>query len=153
MKDHIVRFVATGAYSGYSPIVAGTIGSIPPLLIAYFLVAGNLPLLALVAVLTTTISVWSAGEAERLFGHDSKSIVIDEWAGMFITLLFVPLTLKYYLIAFLAFRFFDVVKLWPAGAAEKLPRGWGVTFDDVFAGVQANISVQLYLVIMNKFGW
>ncbi len=148
VKDAIVKALATGFYVGYSPITAGTVGSIPPLLIAYFLIGENLPLLGAVALFTTLLSIWVAGEAEELFGHDSKSIVSDEWAGMFITLLFVPLSPWNYFMCFIAFRFFDVIKLWPANVAEKLPRGWGVTLDDVVAGIQANLAVQVTLIAM-----
>lgn len=152
MKKALVTLVATGLYTGYSPVVAGTVGSIPPLLIAYFLIGDNLLYLSLAALVTTLISFWAAGEAEGVFGHDSKKIVIDEWAGMLITLLFLPVTIKVYLIAFAAFRFFDVIKLWPAGAAERLPGGFGVTTDDIVAGIQANLAVQLYLYLMRLWG-
>jgi phosphatidylglycerophosphatase A len=151
VRDAIIKALATGFWVGYSPITAGTVGSIPPLLIAYFLIGANLTLLAAVALFTTLLSIWVAGEAEELFGHDSKSIVSDEWAGMFITLLFVPVSPMNYLIAFVAFRFFDVIKLWPASAAEKLPRGWGVTLDDVVAGIQANLAVQLTLLALARW--
>ncbi len=150
-KDAIVKALATGFWVGYSPITAGTVGSIPPLLIAYFLIGDNLMLLGAIALFTTLLSIWVAGEAEELFGHDSKSIVSDEYAGMFITLLLVPISPTNYLIAFVAFRFFDVIKLWPASAAEKLPRGWGVTLDDVVAGIQANIAVQLTLLALARW--
>ncbi len=152
MKRTLVKIIATGLYTGYFPVAAGTIGSIPSLLIAYFIIGDNLLYLSLAALVTTLISFWAAGEAESIFGHDAKKIVIDEWAGMFIALLFLPLTIKVYLIAFVAFRFFDVIKLWPAGAAERLPRGWGVTADDIVAGIQANLAVQLYLYLMRIWG-
>ncbi len=148
LKDGIIKALATGFYVGYSPITAGTVGSIPPLLIAYYLIGDNLLLLGAVALFTTLVSIWVAGEAEELFGHDSKSIVSDEWAGMFITLLFVPLSPLNYFMCFIAFRVFDVIKLWPANVAEKLPRGWGVTLDDVVAGIQANLAVQGILIAM-----
>lgn len=151
MKDHLIRALATGFYCGYSPVVAGTVGSIPPVLIAYFLIGDNLSTLAIVAALTTVLSVWVAGEAEELFGHDSKSIVSDEWAGMFITLLFIPFSAQNYLLCFVLFRIYDVIKLWPAGAAEKLPGGWGVTLDDVVAGVQANLTAQILIIAWSRF--
>jgi phosphatidylglycerophosphatase A len=66
--------------------------------------------------------------------------------------LFVPFGFVNYLIAFAAFRFFDVVKLPPAAQAERLPGGWGVTMDDVAAGVHANILVQIYLIITSAVG-
>ena len=111
VRHRVVEFLATGAYSGYSPVVSGTVGSIPPLLIAYFVIQGDTQILAITALITTIISVWAAGEAESFFGHDSKKIVSDEWAGMFIALLFVPFSLVAYAISFFAFRFLDVVKI------------------------------------------
>ncbi len=70
-------------------------------------------------------------------GHDSRYIVIDEWAGMLIALIGVAPAPVPYLWAFLFFRFFDVVKAFPARRMERLPRGYGVVMDDVVAGLQA----------------
>lgn len=89
------------------------------------------------------ISVWSATKGEEIFGKDGRQIVIDEVTGMAISLLFVPKETESYVIAFLLFRFFDVVKPPPARAAEELRGGWGVTLDDVIAGVYANVSLHM----------
>ncbi len=150
MKDKFVRLVATGVYSGYSPLIPGTVGSIPAWLIAFLLIRGHTPILVAVTVVTFCVSVWSAGKAEQAMGHDAKKIVIDEWVGMFLALLFIPYSLGNYLIAFFAFRAFDVIKLPPAAQAEKLPGGWGVTMDDVFAGIQANVVTQLVIIILSR---
>ncbi len=146
MKQFVVKIVATGLYFGYSPLIPGTTGSIPAWLIAFFLIGGNQVALTIAVVVTFFLSVWSAGEAEKLFGHDAKKIVMDEWIGMFLTLLFVPYSLENYVIAFIAFRVFDVIKIPPAAQAERLPSGWGVTMDDVIAGVQANVATRLILM-------
>jgi phosphatidylglycerophosphatase A len=151
MKDRFIRVVATGIYSGYSPLVPGTVGSIPAWLIAFFLIRGHTPILIVVTVVTFCISVWSAGKAEQTLGRDAKKIVIDEWAGMFLALLFVPYSFGNYLIAFFAFRAFDVIKLPPAAQAERLPGGWGVTMDDVVAGIQANVLTQLVIIAIGRF--
>lgn len=145
MRDTIVTAVATGIYTGYTPIWAGTFGTIPPALITLFLIRNNLPLALAAAVVSIGVSVWAAGQAEKMFGHDSKKIVIDEWAGWFVTALYIPVTWQHVLIAFVAFRFFDVVKLWPARQLENLPAGWGVTMDDVAAGVQACIAAHIVI--------
>jgi len=103
-----------------------------------------------VTVVTFCVSVWSAGKVEQKLGHDAKKIVIDEWAGMFLALLFVPYSFSNDLIAFFAFRAFDVIKLPPAAQAEKLPGGWGVTMDDVVAGIQANVVTQLVIIALTR---
>lgn len=139
MNINLVKFIATGCYSGLIRPYPGTWGTIPAWLIAYFLIQGNLFILLAVSFATLLISIWSSGAAETVYGHDARRIVIDEWAGMFVTLLFVEYSLTNYIIAFIAFRAFDVIKLPPASQFEKLPRGWGITMDDIAAGAYANI--------------
>ncbi|MBN1211583.1 MAG: phosphatidylglycerophosphatase A [candidate division Zixibacteria bacterium] len=151
MKKGLVIFLATGIYSGFFPIVAGTIGTIPAWLIVFFLIGDNPLALGILSAVTFVVSVWSAGEAEKMFGHDAKKIVIDEWAGMFLTLLFIPFSLANYLIAFFAFRFFDVAKIPPASQAEWLPRGWGITLDDIIAGIYANILTRVIIYFIDKY--
>jgi phosphatidylglycerophosphatase A len=148
MKNWITKAVATGLFTGYFPWVAGTIGTIPAWFIAFFIIRGNPALLSAVTAVTFLVSVWVSSLAEGLLGHDSKKIVIDEWAGMFVSLLFVPYSLNAYLVAFVAFRLFDVLKIPPAAQAERLPRGWGVTADDIVAGIQANILTQIVVLFI-----
>jgi phosphatidylglycerophosphatase A len=71
---------------------------------------------------------------------DPSIIVIDEIVGMWIALLFLPKTVPVMIIAFFAFRFFDIVKPQPARSLERIPNGWGIMLDDVVAGVYANIA-------------
>jgi phosphatidylglycerophosphatase A len=148
MKKILVTLLATGFGTGYAPVASGTIGSIPPWLMAYFLVANNQLALAIVTLVSSVVSIWVAGQAENYFGHDSKKIVIDEWAGMFFTLLFIPFSLTNYAIAFFVFRALDVIKIYPARQSESLPGGWGVTMDDVIAGVQSNIVTRIIIFIV-----
>jgi len=145
MKDILVKTVASGFYSGYLRPFPGTWGTIPAWLIAYYAVRGQTPFLLALAIVTILASVWAAGRAEKIYGHDGRTIVIDEWAGMFVALLFVPCTPGNYIAGFLAFRIFDVVKIPPARQLERLRGGWGVTADDIIAGIQANITIQILL--------
>ena len=145
MKDILVKAVATGFYSGYLRPFPGTWGTIPAWLIAYYAVRGDTPILAALTVVTVFVSIWAASQGEKIFGHDGRKIVIDEWAGMFVTLLFVPYTPGNYIAGFLAFRILDVAKIPPARQSEKLRGGWGVTADDIIAGLQANIVIQILL--------
>ena len=151
MKRFLVTALATGFGTGYTPFASGSVGSIPPWLIAYFIIKNDQLTFAIVTVVSIMISIWIAGEGEKYFGHDSKKIVIDEWAGMFVTLLFIPYSLTNYLIALVAFRALDVIKIFPARQAEQLPGGWGVTMDDVVAGVQSNLATFLIIYLLAKF--
>lgn len=150
MPAFLIRFLATGFYTGLSPSIPGTTGTVPAWLLLWFFLPVDVVTQVIVLVVIVGVSVWLATEAEEIFGHDSKKIVIDEWAGMMIAVLFLPHTLTAYLLAFGAFRLFDVIKLWPAAQLEKLPSGWGVTMDDVAAGVQANILVQIIILIIAR---
>lgn len=143
--ERIAVCVATGLYSGFFPIVAGTVGTIPAWLIAYFGFRGDQTLIVSASVVFFVLSVWSAGVGERLWGHDPKKIVMDEWAGMLVAVIALPHTLTAYIVAFFAFRFFDVAKVPPAAQAERLRGGWGITMDDIIAGVYANIFTRLIL--------
>lgn len=148
MYQKFALAVATGLYSGYLRPFSGTWGTIPAWALAYFVTGTHTIWHIAATTVLLFISVWAAGEAEKTLGQDAKSIVIDEWAGMFVSVLFVPVSLTNYIIAFVAFRFFDVVKLPPSAQFERLPGGWGVTMDDIAAGVHACIVVHAYLWIM-----
>jgi phosphatidylglycerophosphatase A len=145
MKSRLIKFAASGLYFGYSPVVPGSTGTIPAWVIGYFLIRGDLYWLIAAAISSTFISIWISGKAELILGHDAKKIVIDEWAGMFIALILIPFSLLNYVIAFGSFRALDAVKFFPARSAERLPRGWGVTADDVVAGIQANLLTRLVI--------
>ena len=81
--------------------------------------------------------------------HDPSKIVIDEWVGQWISLLFLPITLINAVIGFILFRFFDISKLKPISYMEKIQGGWGIMLDDVLAGLLTLIilySVNHYLL-------
>jgi phosphatidylglycerophosphatase A len=81
-----------------------------------------------------------ATAVERIMNErDPRPFVLDECLGMVLSLLFVQLTLVNTIIAFLLFRFFDVVKPYPCRRMEKVPHGWGVMLDDVVAGLYAGL--------------
>lgn len=91
----------------------------------------------------TAIGIWSANSVESVWGVDSNKIVIDEFAGMCISLLFIPVAIRYVIIGLILFRFFDIVKPLFIWKAESLPAGWGVMADDVMAGFYTNLLLQV----------
>lgn len=138
-KRDIGYWVAVGFGSGLSPIVAGTVGTIPAWLGVYVWAQISPPSvveLIIASIIVTLIGFWAATRAEAVLeDHDPKVVVIDEWAGMLIALIGVPPALSSYLWAFLFFRIYDVIKPPPARQAERLPAGYGVVMDDVVAGL------------------
>ena len=94
----------------------------------------------LAAVLAVTVAGrWAADvDAARSGADDPGEVVIDEVAGQWLALVPVALDLRLYAVAFLAFRFFDIVKVWPAGWLDRnLKGGWGIMLDDLAAGIYA----------------
>lgn len=133
-----VLLITTWFGSGLSPIAPGTMGSLAALPPAWLLVeaAGPVGLFwGIMAVLgvgfaASHLHMVKTGET------DPPSIVIDEVAGQWITLLIAPLDPMAYLAGFLLFRFFDIAKVWPANWIDRsMPGALGVMLDDVVAGV------------------
>ncbi len=130
-------WLATGFFSGLSPIAPGTAGSLLTLVILWFLHLSFVSLL-LLGLLCFFLGVWSSGEvAARMAQKDPQLIVIDEMAGMILALVAAPRSLVGYGLAFVLFRFFDIRKPFPVKLAEKAPSGWGIMLDDMAAGLYA----------------
>jgi phosphatidylglycerophosphatase A len=107
-------------------------------------------LLSISTIVIIAIGIWSAGEVEKDWGKDSSRIVIDEAAGMCVSLLFLPSALKYIVTAFILFRFFDIAKPLFIRRLEKLPLGWGVMADDLLSGIYTNLIMHV-IVLSNLF--
>lgn len=140
--------VATLFGAGRSPIVPGTAGTLAALPLA-IAAQRHLPawwFLAAAAGLAL-LGVWASGvTARHLARHDPGPVVIDEAAGLFVTLLFQPPWARpflFYSLAFVLFRAMDIIKPPPARGAERLPGGWGIVMDDLIAGVYANLALRL----------
>jgi len=103
-------------------------------------------------VLFTLFSVKISTICEERFGHDHKSIVIDEVVGYLFSVIFLPKTLMIAVYALILFRIFDIGKPMFIHRIQRLPKGWGVVCDDVLAGIYVNIIIQiLYRVKPNIF--
>ena len=99
-------------------------------------------MLLVVVLAVILIGTWAAQDAERsLGGKDPGAIVIDEVAGMAVSVLAVPLTPAVLAVAFVLFRVFDIVKPYPANELQRLRGGVGVMIDDLVAGVYALLLV------------
>jgi phosphatidylglycerophosphatase A len=102
------------------------------------------------ALLAVAIGIPAATQVSRASGiKDPQFVVIDEVAGQFIALVFVPVSWQSLLAAFILFRGFDMVKPPPLRRLEKLPEGVGIVVDDVGAGLYALAVMQILL----HFGW
>jgi phosphatidylglycerophosphatase A len=143
----IASIIATAGGIGFLRKGAGTVAAVAFCIIWYFFPIGYVyQVLILVALLAA--GTWSATRMETVWEHDSNRIVIDEVAGMMITLAFLPNEGAYIITGCVLFRFFDIVKPLGIGRAELLPRGLGVMADDVLAGIYAHLILQA--IVMAK---
>lgn len=140
-----IRCIGSGLYSGKSPVAPGTAGSLVGLACFIFIPGFSGWILFSAIVLFFFIGVWAATEIEKVEGHDAGFITIDEVVGMWISLLFLPSAGLWTAVvpAFLLFRIYDILKPFPAGRSQNLSGGWGVMTDDVFAGIYANLTLQI----------
>jgi len=147
MKDALATVVATGLGAGYAPIAPGTAGSLVG--VALFWAVHHLPLAgqAAATLLVFAAGVAAAGHVARRLGiEDPRLVVADEVAGMWVSLLGLPLTAATAAAGFVLFRAFDVFKPYPARDLERLPGGWGIMCDDVMAGIYANLMLRAGLL-------
>lgn len=145
MRIHhrIVDLLASCGYSGWSPVAPGTCGTAVALLVAILvLMFGTLTslLAAAIALGSSIIGVYVSEQALQLqlYGEGRKDpgqVVIDEFAGYFWSLVLVPPSAMYLVLAFFIFRAFDILKPFPISWLERLPGGWGIMLDDIAAGM------------------
>jgi phosphatidylglycerophosphatase A len=149
---HPAALLATWFGSGRLPKAPGTWGTLAALPVAILIaeLAGRHALI-LATLLVAAGGLWAshrylaAGDRAASGDHDPGEVVIDEAAGLWLTLWVLPFAWPYYLYAFLAFRLFDIAKPWPIRLLERrLPGAWGVMADDLLAGLYAWV---LYAVL------
>lgn len=106
---------------------------------------------AVLVVLATAVGIPAATRVARDAGREDPGfIVIDEVAGQWLALLFVPPLWTNALVAVLFFRFFDILKPWPIRRLEALPEGTGIMADDLAAGLLALVCTQVSLGLLQK---
>ncbi len=138
--NFLIKLIASGLGTGYFPIAPGTAGSALAVGVAFFFRPWWNPAGALVLSGACFLAgVHCANRAERFWGHDNGKIVIDEMAGMFLSLAFLSLNWTSLLAAFSIFRLLDIIKPPPARQLERLRGGWGVMVDDIVAGAYTAI--------------
>jgi len=152
MKDSDLKFVVSALGLGYLPVCPGTWASLgaaaaQALLVTFAPPAVVVPIMVAAIAVSFALGMALTPWAEQHFGKkDPRQFVLDEVAGQWLACLwFVPVgggevpPWQYSVIAFFVFRLFDIVKPPPIRRIEKLPAGWGVMLDDVFAGVYAAV--------------
>lgn len=151
--DRVIVAIATGLYSGMISKAPGSWGSAFAMIPWYFcrnLSFVNYLILLLVLLVVGTLA---AGSAEKILDQpDPGCIVIDEIAGIFITLTLAPNHPLAWVIGFLLFRLFDIIKPFPVSWLDShLHGGIGIMMDDVAAGIYSLVCLQLIWLVVEKF--
>lgn len=134
LVDRLALLVATAGGIGNAPIAPGTVASFIALLVVWALPFSPLGL-ALTLLLVVAIGGWAADRVERLLAtKDPGRVVIDEVAGMLLSVVALPRSFGLLLAAFLLFRLLDILKPFPIRQSESLPGGLAIMLDDLIAG-------------------
>lgn len=141
------KLFASGIYAGYVPAASGTLGSAIAAAL-YFIPGFESPfIIGSVILIVFVFGIKASSIMEKYYGHDPAEVTIDEMMGMWIALFLLPKTTSIVLAAFLIFRFFDIIKLFPANKFDSKSGGFCIMMDDVVSGIYANITVHLLLLI------
>jgi len=141
----VLQLLATGFFIGRLGIAPGTLGTLIGIPILY-LVSFNLWTILATAGVLFALGLIASNEIIRITGEkDPDEVVIDEIVGYLMCFVFIEPTLKNYILAFLLFRFIDIVKPFPVNLFERIPGAYGVMMDDLVAGIMT--SFILFLLI------
>ena len=149
LKQRLALILATGFGSGYSPFAPGTAGSAVGLLFVWGMSTLGLTGQLVAVLVVSVVSMIAADIVATSMGlKDPGLIVADEVAGMMVTMIAIPLSLKSVLLGFILFRVMDVVKPPPARQFEHFKGGIGIVADDLMAGVYAQLVLRGLLMVI-----
>ena len=141
----LTTVIATFFGVGFIPVVPATWASAVSAVLAWFLDGS----LIYWIVGFSIAGLWACKEARGLFhSKDPKPFVMDEVCGMMITVLWLPKNVYLYFWAFVLFRVLDIGKPWPISKIDESDRPSCILWDDIAAGIIANIILQ---VIVRSF--
>ena len=144
----IWRFVATFFYLGKLPFAPGSWGSLGALLL-WLLLPVTFSVHLSVIIILFVLGVYSSSRmAKYLDDHDPSEVVIDEVVGMGISLFMLPHNFLLYLLSFILFRVFDILKPSFIYRIQNLSGGWGIMLDDVLAGLLTFTIVKGITIIL-----
>ncbi len=141
-RDKLTIAITTLFGLGYAPLLSGTLASIAAVVIFWVIkVRVYFVILTLVSI---AVSFLLTSRAEKIFQEkDCKKIIIDDFSGMLLPLLFIPRDIRYVTCAFILFRIFDAFKIPPIDKIERLNGAAGVVGDDLMAGLYSLIALTI----------
>ena len=150
MNRVAAEWIGTVFYIGKLPLAPGTWASVFAVLCWYFLFQSVnhfvLPAISIFLFLIGGIASDTIVKDSK--EHDPSRIVIDEWVGQWVALFMMPINIRTGVVAFVAFRIFDIIKPGPVRKMENIPGGWGIMADDVMAGIMAYFVVLIFNAVI-----
>ena len=138
--------------AGYIKYAPGTIGSIITVLIWYLINStfGQMYFFYIFIILTAGSYYLIKKYLSVYSKKDPQEIIIDEFIGISIPLLFISSYQSYFeiLMVFVSFRIFDILKIYPANKAEMLDGPIGIILDDVIAGIYTLIILLVFQIVL-----
>lgn len=141
----IASFLGIG-YIGKGAGTAAAAIAVSVLLFIYSIKVIPPYVLPILSVFIVLLGTWSCSKLIELWGKDPQKVVIDEVAGIMISLIYIPVSWPLFLAGLVLFRIFDIFKPLGIRKMEKLPGGWGIMADDILAGIYTNILLQIYIL-------
>ncbi|MCB4792405.1 MAG: phosphatidylglycerophosphatase A [Elusimicrobia bacterium] len=146
----LIKFLSTGFFIGYFPLIPGTLGTFASAFIYWQLLPKNNILFLLITLVMVAVSVPVCTKAEVVFGKkDEKRIIIDEIAGFWVSMLLLPRSSGVLFAGIVLFRLFDIYKPFFIKKVQVWNGGLGVVADDVFAGLFTNIILWVFVAVKN----
>ncbi len=147
---------------GLIPVAQGTFGTLAGIPLALALAHAGPMAAAYLLFFFILLSIWTSGRSARALEKDDPAeVVIDETAGLLLTLFLLPATAGLLLtlfllpatgfnlcLGFILFRLFDILKPFPIRRLEKVEGSAGIVLDDLLAGVYGNVCLRLVGLII-----
>ena len=146
-----LAYLATLGPLGHLRPASGTIGSMFAVVTGYIIASFGTSILVVATVIVTILGIAAADAYGRITDQkDAPEVIIDEVAGQWVVLIFLPMDPFWFAAGFLLFRFFDITKLGPVGMVERLSGGFGIMADDIVAGLLTAFCLFCAAVLMGK---
>ena len=125
---------------GYIPVAPATFSCVISVIIWYFLIQFKI-IYIIITIVLFVLGIVLSDSLSRMWGKDPREVVIDEYACLLIPLYFTPIEIVPFVITFVFFRIFDILKPPPLRKIEKISGGWGVMLDDLGAAIYTSFVI------------
>ena len=137
------KLFVTLFFVGYFPIAPGTVGTIVSLILIFIFINyfSILTIIIFFILVSVASLIFINRYSDTIEKYDASEIVIDEFLGVLFIIIFYDYfkftnDLNMFIIIFILFRFFDILKPFPVKWIDKnIKNAWGVLLDDIFASI------------------